>query len=254
MKLSLYHQYYDRIYFNKDYISQVDTVLDIFAHIKKGRPKRILDVGCGTGNHAMLFANQGIKVTGIDTDCGSIEVAKNKIDQFAINQPKFFCGDIKNLKESGFDLVVSLFYVVTYIDRLDDLSGFFRAIHNHLKPDGLFVFDCWNGLAAILDPPVKTQRRITIDNENIEISINPTIDLINQSVLVRNEIKVKSPNEKNKKFNFSYKPMLWTPFLLREMLQSTGFEVVRMTTWARPARVATEKDWKILCICRKRKN
>ena len=54
-----YGRYYDLIYSGKDYSAECDYVeecIRCFSVIPVGR---ILDVGCGTGSHAVILAKRG---------------------------------------------------------------------------------------------------------------------------------------------------------------------------------------------------
>ncbi|MEJ7707650.1 MAG: class I SAM-dependent methyltransferase [Nocardioidaceae bacterium] len=41
-------------------------------------PHRVLDVGCGTGTFALLLADRGLEVIGVDPAAGSLDVARAK--------------------------------------------------------------------------------------------------------------------------------------------------------------------------------
>jgi ubiquinone/menaquinone biosynthesis C-methylase UbiE len=49
----------------------VDLVLELGA-------RSVLDVGCGTGTFALLLADRGVTVTGVDPAAGSLAVARSK--------------------------------------------------------------------------------------------------------------------------------------------------------------------------------
>ena len=75
---STYAAGYDALYQAKDYDGEVDLLEGIFRRYA-GRPVRdILDVGCGTGNHALRLAAKGYRVLGIDRSLDMLEVAKYK--------------------------------------------------------------------------------------------------------------------------------------------------------------------------------
>lgn len=55
--------YYDRGAFTKHTVAEVDFLLDVLA-LEPGA--RVLDLGCGTGRHAIELASRGFRVTGVD--------------------------------------------------------------------------------------------------------------------------------------------------------------------------------------------
>jgi len=55
-----YSHYYDLIYQDKDYEEECDFVKAIFSQYSREPVTRILDVGCGTGGHALLLAQRAI--------------------------------------------------------------------------------------------------------------------------------------------------------------------------------------------------
>ena len=61
---ALYYDTYDKLYAGKDYRSEVQTVLDVCGDVTGRMPGRVLDVGCGTGRHAAVFAEEGCEVVG----------------------------------------------------------------------------------------------------------------------------------------------------------------------------------------------
>jgi SAM-dependent methyltransferase len=226
----MFHKYYDEIYSKKDYKFEVDTILSMIDY----KPNRILDIGCGTGNHTMEFFNRGFKINGIDNDPKMIDVAKTKNpDIFAWHYHPFYPGQFKN-----FDLSISMFNVINYIDDLEELINFFES--TFFLTNKNFIFDCWNGVAAMIDLP----KRIWKEDGKFKIHINPTIDLMNQTVEIENKIY---RNEVS--FNYNYKQTLWTPRILKEILKMVGFRKVEMFEWMNTDFKATEKAWKIMVKC-----
>jgi len=163
-----YARYYDLLYANKDYAAEVEFVL---SHLKSIgiNPKKILDLGCGTGRHDIEFAHRGINVSGVDLsqemiDIGNFMLAKNK---HIVPTPKYFQGDARNIKlGEEFDAVVSLFCVASYQNSENDLLAVLKTAYEHLPSGGVFLFDFWYGPGVLTDLPVYREKKI----ENADFS------------------------------------------------------------------------------------
>ncbi len=119
------------------------------------KAKSILNLGCGTGKHDYLLAERGYNVTGIDLSEAMIGVAMNKLDTCTItNKPIFQQGDIRSVKlEKKFEVVISLFHVMSYQTSNEDLEQSLRTAFEHLEDGGVFIFDCWYGPGHINRSP-----------------------------------------------------------------------------------------------------
>ena len=73
-----YAQYYDLLNQQKDYKQEVAYITSL---INKYTPKAnsLLDLGCGTGLHAIHFAEEGYFVSGIDQSQDMINVARDRL-------------------------------------------------------------------------------------------------------------------------------------------------------------------------------
>ncbi len=127
----------------------VQMVEYTFKLLKKFRfrPRRILDLCCGTGTAAVMFAEQGYDVTGLDGSREMLAVAKKKamkkkvkIELLHERLPDFEIRERKNHLRR-FDLITCYFDSLNYILKEDELRGAFRSVAKHLRPGGLFIFD-----------------------------------------------------------------------------------------------------------------
>jgi SAM-dependent methyltransferase len=245
-----YYEYYDRLYAGKDYAGEVEKILDLYRQITGTFPSGILDVGCGTGSHALCFARSGAAVTGVDLDEAEIDIARTKAVPGECSRPEFLCIDICDVHERNFDMAVSLFHVINYIQDIEYLRHFFAAISARLVPNGVFIFDCWNGVAALLDPPKIKKGTIRSEEEVIETRLAPELHPFEQRVHVVNDVLVRKGDAATIEFQYSYDQYLWTPAILRQLLNSSGFTEVDIREAAHPEVPATASSWKIMFIAR----
>ncbi|MFW9998041.1 MAG: class I SAM-dependent methyltransferase, partial [Candidatus Odinarchaeota archaeon] len=109
--------------------------------------KTILDIGCGTGDHAVVFAKRGYDVTGMDIAEKQVKSAINKADSLGLsNKLEFLQTDMRHfaLRDKLFDAAISMFGSINYALTDEDLEKTFSCIQNHLDTGGVFMFEFWN--------------------------------------------------------------------------------------------------------------
>src|SRR3989344_6744865 len=148
----VYSHVYDNLYEEKNYEEECDFLEKIFKASGK-EVKTILDLGCGTGGHARVFAKTGYRVTGVAISESMLVIARKKAADENLNI-NFVLSSIQNFKtEEKFDAVISMFAVMGYLIENEDFSAGVRVAHNHLNEGGVFIFDGWNGFAVLNDRP-----------------------------------------------------------------------------------------------------
>ncbi|GAA3562665.1 class I SAM-dependent methyltransferase [Amycolatopsis ultiminotia] len=100
---------------------------------------RVLDVGCGTGCLAILLAEAGRTVVGVDPAEASLEVAKAK-DRTA-RRVTWLHGDATTLPALEVDLAVLTGNVAQVFRTDDEWAATLRGIHAALRPGGHLVFE-----------------------------------------------------------------------------------------------------------------
>lgn len=119
----------------------------------------VLDVGCGTGEHALLAAARGLAATGIDGAAAAIERAREKARERGL-EVRFVVGDAFALETLGqqFDTVVDtgLFHVFDDEGRVRYVASLARSV----RAGGTVLLLCFSDRV----PPIASgPRRISED-------------------------------------------------------------------------------------------
>lgn len=104
---------------------------------------RVLDVGCGTGEHVLMAEARGLEATGLDSAPRAIAAAQRKAAERGV-APRFLVWDALRLAELNerFDTVIDsgLFHV--FDD--DDRARFIEALGAVVQPGGRYVMCCFS--------------------------------------------------------------------------------------------------------------
>jgi ubiquinone/menaquinone biosynthesis C-methylase UbiE len=95
----------------------------------------VLDLGCGTGRHALRLAAGGADVTAIDFSEGMLEEARRKSHGLAVHVIVHDLHQPLPLPNGIFDLVVS----GLVLEHIQDLDSFFVEVRRVLRPQGRAV-------------------------------------------------------------------------------------------------------------------
>ena len=133
-------EYYDLLHEDVDYAAECTLLEDIFRRFLHRRPASVLDLGCGTGSHALILAERGYRVTGIDASTGMLRVARAKAR--GRRNPAFVCADMRGFDLGRtFDAIVCMDGAYTHLLTERDLLAHLRAVRRHLSPGGVYVFE-----------------------------------------------------------------------------------------------------------------
>ena len=124
-------KYYDKIYAEKDYESEIKFVKWVINKHKISTGNKLLDVACGTGNNTILLKDD-FKTTGVDISPEMLKLAKKKLPGV-----KFIKGDMKTLAlKERFDVIVCMFASIAYNLNYDELESTLKIFYKHLQPGG----------------------------------------------------------------------------------------------------------------------
>lgn len=241
---SSYAMAYDLLNEGKPYKDEAAFVLELYKsqHPLRALPSNVLDLGCGSGMHLSMFPSDTIK-TGVDISESMLNVAKKRGTPNATYlQTKI--GDYQ--PESKFDLVYSLFHVMSYQTTESDLDRSLMAIRNSLSDNGLAVFDFWHRAAWDKDPPVT---RMT-EKKNSSIGVTrvsrPIVDLVSGLVSISMDIFVhhtKMEDRIYKHFSEHHEMRAYTLQELALAARLQGLKVAGSGPWMTNQRPLGSSDW-----------
>jgi SAM-dependent methyltransferase len=119
-------------------VDQIEALLQLHP------PRRILDLPCGQGRHAIELARRGYEVTGIDLSPYMLGVARERGESSGV-RVRWLTGDMReSLSGETFDLVLNLFTSFGYFDDEADDRRVVRAAASMLAPGGRFFLEVIN--------------------------------------------------------------------------------------------------------------
>lgn len=229
-----YARYYDLFYQAKSYNQEVEFVNAILKEFIAER-NSLLELGCGTGRHAELFANLGYNVHGVDLSSDMVKQADERASQTPelADKLSFVAGDARTVRTGAtYDAVISLFHVLSYQNSNADVIAMFQTAADHLSAGGLFVFDCWYGPAVLTDRPHVRIKRLGDKNIDVlriaEPVLHPNENIVdvNYTVLITDRLeRITEEIKESHHMRYFFRPEL------ELMLNQTGFDLVADREW-----------------------
>ncbi|MBD2020711.1 class I SAM-dependent methyltransferase [Leptolyngbya sp. FACHB-36] len=228
-----YAHYYDLLYRDKNYGAEAQFVHEL---IQRHAPdaKSILELGCGTGMHAALLSERGYSLCGVDLSSKMLERANQRVQtlpEHQVAQLTFQQGDVRSVRlDRSFDVVVSLFHVISYQTINEDLQAAFATAKQHLKPGGVFLFDCWYGPAVLSDRPSVRVKRLADEILSVTRIAEPVlypnqnwVD-VNYQILIQDSLSIETLHETHR-MRYLFQPEV------ELLLSQAGFSYVAAGEW-----------------------
>jgi SAM-dependent methyltransferase len=140
-------EFYDLIYSTfKDYVGEAARIASLLRQLNP-ECKTVLDVACGTGEHARLLATHGFVVDGLDLDPALVRIAEQKH-----RAGRFFVADMSNFHlPYQYNAVLCLFSSIGYLRTLDRVRRALTCFRDHLTTAGVIIVEPWFA-PGMLDP------------------------------------------------------------------------------------------------------
>jgi SAM-dependent methyltransferase len=137
--------------------------MGFYLRLAGAEPKRILDIGCGTGQLACALAENGHAVTGLDPAAGMLAVARGRL---AGDRVRWVQADARSaVLAERFDLAVMTGHVFQVFLEDTDVQAVLQTVRRHLAPGGRLAFENRNPSVREWEEwnPVESRTRVWID-------------------------------------------------------------------------------------------
>lgn len=181
-----------------------------------------LDLACGTGNVAIKVAKHFKNTYAVDLSDDMLNIAFDKFKKNKI-KAKVICQDMCELSlNNKFNLITSVLDSTNYITEDEDLFEYFRKVYEHLKEDGLFIFDInsYYKLSTILGDNIYTYSSdeifYTWENSFEEEVLNMFLTFF-----------VKQDNGLYEKFEEEHFERAYKEEYIEQVLEKCGFKLLK---------------------------
>jgi 2-polyprenyl-3-methyl-5-hydroxy-6-metoxy-1,4-benzoquinol methylase len=219
----------------------------IEIEINNNKELKIIDIGCGTGRHAIELSKRGYSVTGIDLSESLLVKAREKARQNSL-QIEFLRHDARNLPfENQFDVAIMMCEGGFPLMETDEMNyEILKNVSQSLKNKSKFIFTTLNGLFPLFHSINEFHAEGAVEGNAVYNSKN--FDLM--TFRDYNITKVVDDNgvEKELECNERY----YVPSEITWLLKTLGFTKIeifgaRLGAFSREDKLTT-KDFEMLVI------
>ena len=163
---------YDVFYADKPYEEEAAFVHQMLQQYCPGTSRRLLELACGTGTHALEFEKFGHEIVAVDYSEDMLAIARQKADKVS-SSVDFRWADMRemDLAVGPFDAAICLFDSIGYVETNEAIMQVLQGIRKYLRPSGLFIFEFWHAGAMYSGyDPVRVRRWSISGGDLVRIS------------------------------------------------------------------------------------
>ena len=132
---------YDRLMTDVDYEGWSEYICGTIDRLTGNRAKRVLDIGCGTGEMTIRLSRRGYEMTGLDLSPEMLSLAENKSRSEGL-EITYALQDMRSLRLANrVDAVTCCLDGMGYLLSDRDFISCLKSVRKCLNPGGLLIFD-----------------------------------------------------------------------------------------------------------------
>jgi len=246
-----YADAYDSIYRSKDYDGEADLIERILIRYGFVGSRSILDLGCGTGAHALRLAQRGHRVVGIDRSAAMLTQACAKAVAAGAFSLDFQQADIRHLNLGRrFDAVLMMFTVLGYQRDEAELMAALAAARRHLGPRGVLLFDVWYGPAVLADRPGERNIRVAHGSGSISRKTRALLDVSRRLCQINFELERVDGRGRTEKWQEEHFVHYYFRPDLERALGKSQLQLLDLSGFPDETVPADERTWNVLGVAR----
>jgi len=245
-----YAKYYDILYSDKDYNKECNFIEKVFSEFLDKKPKKILDIGCGTGNYMTILLRKGYDVTGVDASASMVTLAEKKIRNLGFNNKVIVNTMSKFNIDEQFDAAICMFAVLNYVTDTEELVKSLANIRKHLKRGALFLFDFWYGPAVLRINPSTRIKVIEANKTKVIRTVTPEIDTFSSLVKTHYYLLALNGDKVLDELTETHKLRYFFPDELNHLAKKSGLEILNYCEFPVLKNKPNDNTWNVAAIAR----
>ena len=243
-----YTAVYDLLYADKNYQEESQLVRKVINEFTPDA-KKLLDYGCGTGNHVKEFASHGFDVRGLDKSESMLRIARERLRD-APNIELRHVEDRDLIPPGSVDVCTTLFDVISYMNTNEEIIDFLSYVRRILVKKGLLIFDFWYGPGVIALGPEKRWKEFDLGEQSLLRLTSPQHDRDACLVTVTHKVVLSDKERIVSRFSAVHRMRYFFPNEIRLFLVHQGLELLKIGTWQDLDAPPRTSDWSALAVAR----
>ncbi len=213
------------------FVGQIDEAAEAEVEflqrlLELGAGEKILDVGCGSGRHAVLLHEAGHAVTGVDLSPQVLRIAREAWEDRNPNKrgPQWMPGDMRWLKlPTHYDAAILMNHTFGMFEDDAEHLRALSSLADVLRPGGRIAMQLWNPYYQAANPSTRFAPQGTIADD-LDVIRSTRFDAMRGRVEER--MVAFCEGERHELPTLSVRA--WTPPELIALLQGAGFGKVKV--------------------------
>ncbi len=247
-----YAKSYDTLYDDKDYAKECDLIVSAAQRFGGFGACRLLDVGCGTGGHALRLAARGYRVTGVEPAPAMLSRAVDATANLGEHpRPTWINADASSFAApERHEVAVLMFAVLGYLGGNADTLRALRNIRKHVVDGAVLVCDFWYGPAVLRVQPTDRIRVKRSGGRELIRAASTEMDSRNHTALVTFQLWQLDSGRVEFETRETHRMRYFFPLELELLLESAGFRLENLSAFPTLDVAVSDETWNAVAVAK----